>query len=83
MSAAAGINNGNINDERMYLDRILESRERSENKALMVYFFGALLVITGAAMTGAQQCRLINAGWGAVFVGAVSIFRGMKKYDRS
>jgi len=60
------------------------SRARSENKALVVHFLGALMIITGAAMAAARQRVEINAaGRAAVVAGSIAALGGMMKYIRT
>lgn len=82
MWAAAGVF-GNIIGEREYLERISESRERTQNKALLIVFIGIglLLVIAGEAMHAAKFRPVSAAGRGAVKAGFIALIGAMVRLN--
>jgi len=70
---------GNANDEHVH-----EFRQKSENKALFVYFLGTLMMIAGVVMAAARKRTEINAaGYATACAGAIATVGGMMRYSRS
>jgi len=80
MWAAAGVF-GNIIGDRECLERILESRERTQNKALFLSSIGILLVIAGEAMHAAKFRPVSAAGSGAEKAGLIALIGAMVRLN--
>jgi len=62
---------------------VLAFRGRSENKAIAVFWVGAVMLIIGMAMTAAKHRVIVEAGRGTAFAGFVAAIGGMTKFNRS